>query len=113
MSRLGVDLKDYAPAAYDRSHPFTLACVARLSPEKGHHILIEAARMIAADGSACLIKFVGDGPERTAIAEHVKAAGLDGKIEITGWLGPELVRHEYRQSHACVLPSFWEGIPIT
>jgi colanic acid/amylovoran biosynthesis glycosyltransferase len=113
MSRLGVDLKDYAPATYDRSHPFTLVCVARLSPEKGHHILIEAARMMAADGCEYRIKFVGDGPERSAIAEHVKAAGLDGKIEITGWLRPELVRQEYRQSHACVLPSFWEGIPIT
>ncbi len=68
--------------------------VALLESRKGHRILVDAiARLSAAhpaqtnqqaDFDQLLVLFEGDGPEREAIAEQVRAARLDGRVQLVG-----------------------------
>ncbi len=89
-----------------------LVCVARLSPEKGHLLLIEAAYVLAEEGHDFEIALVGDGEFRSQVEAHTRRFGLEKRITILGWLGSRAVRDEILRSQAMVLPSFDEGLPV-
>jgi glycosyltransferase involved in cell wall biosynthesis len=80
-----------------------LAVVARLSPEKGHRVLLEALRSLV---DPPMLVVAGDGPLRGALMRA--ARGLPVR-----WLGylPD-VRPVYAAADAVVLPSFREGLPL-
>jgi len=89
-----------------------LACVGRLSPEKGQMLLVSAAKMLQESGTNFEIVFVGDGPMRRKIEEAIQRSGLENKITITGWVPGERVKVEIESARALVLPSFSEGLPV-
>lgn len=89
-----------------------LVCVARLSPEKGHLLLIEAAYVLAEEGRDFEIALVGDGEFRPQIEAHIRRFGLENRIHILGWMGSRAVRDEILNAQAMVLPSFDEGLPV-
>jgi len=89
-----------------------LVCVARLSPEKGHTMLLEAARRLAGQGVQFELVLAGDGELRGEIETLIARYGLTGKIRITGWITGEQVREEILAARALVLPSFAEGLPV-
>ncbi len=89
-----------------------LVCVARLSPEKGHTILSEAARRLAKSGAEFELVLAGDGPLRADIETLVTQHGLQNRVRITGWLSGEQVRAELQAARALLLPSFAEGLPV-
>lgn len=57
--------------------------VGRLVPFKGFDVLIEAARSLADDVAVVI---VGDGPARADLQARIDAAGLEGKVFLTGSL---------------------------
>ncbi len=65
--RCGVDL----PASVDRSEPedagLRVLGVGRLVPKKGFDLLVEAGRLLAAEGCRFAMTIAGDGPEREAL----------------------------------------------
>lgn len=61
-----------------------VACIAALTPEKGHHTLIDAAARLATRMPAVRWAFAGDGPERAALEQHAARAGLGARV---AWLG--------------------------
>jgi colanic acid/amylovoran biosynthesis glycosyltransferase len=89
-----------------------LVCVSRLSPEKGHTVLLEAARRLAAEGMNFELVLAGDGPLRGEIEALLERQGLQGRVRITGWLSGEQVRAEIGAARALVLTSFAEGLPV-
>lgn len=89
-----------------------LICVGRLSEQKGHPILIEAARRLKEKGRSFELVFAGDGLRRQEIEGLIDAAGLRSHIRITGWISSGQVRDEILASRAMVLPSFAEGLPV-
>lgn len=89
-----------------------LVCVARLSEQKGHLVLLDAAARLAAEGVPFELVLVGDGPLRGAIERRIAAAGLGGRVRVSGWLGAPDVRDAIRAARALVLSSFSEGLPI-
>ncbi len=89
-----------------------LVCVARLDPEKGHLVLIEAAYVLAEEGLDFEIALVGDGKFRPEVEAHIRRFGLENRIQILGWLGSVAVRDEILRSQVMVLPSFDEGLPV-
>ena len=81
-----------------------LAVVGRLSPEKGHAVLLEALRTL----SPCpAVLFAGDGPLRAEL--EARAKGLP--VQFLGYL--ENVRQIYAACDAVLLPSLREGLPLT
>lgn len=89
-----------------------LACVARLSEQKGHLLLLEAAGRLAGEGIPFELVLAGDGPLRTSIEAQVAQLGLEAQVRLAGWMSGDQVRRLILSSRALVLPSFAEGLPV-
>lgn len=89
-----------------------VVAVGRLSEQKGHLILIEALGRVVAAHPGLHLTLVGDGPMRPQIEAAICAHGVDGNVSITGWLDESGVRAALQDSHALILPSFAEGLPM-
>lgn len=89
----GVDAAQIRPATmrgflasslgFDPNMPL-IGVVARLSPEKGVHVLLEAAGLLENAGVAAQYVIVGDGPQRAALEGMVHQLGLTGQVRFTG-----------------------------
>lgn len=89
-----------------------LVCVGRLCEQKGQLLLLEAARLLAAQAVEFEIVLAGDGEMRGQIEALIAQYGLQSKVRITGWISSDQVRTEILAARALVLPSFAEGLPV-
>ena len=89
-----------------------LICVGRLCEQKGQLLLLEACRNLKEKGLEFELLLAGDGEMRPEVERMVRAYGLSDNVKITGWISSKQVRDEILASHAMVLPSFAEGLPV-
>jgi glycosyltransferase involved in cell wall biosynthesis len=89
-----------------------LVCVARLSEQKGHLVLLEALACLDAEAIPFELVLVGDGPLRDAIEQTAERLGISDRIHIRGWLDGRQVREQILDARVVVLPSFAEGLPV-
>ena len=89
-----------------------LVCVGRLSPQKGHLLLVQAASKLADKRINFQLVLAGDGELRPQIEQAISAKGLRSQVHITGWISGERVLQEMEAARALVLPSFAEGLPV-
>ncbi|MBT9317464.1 glycosyltransferase [Leptothoe spongobia] len=87
-------------------------CVARLSEQKGHLLLLEAVKQLADKGYQFKVVLVGDGELRSELEDLIAEWKIEEFIEITGWASGAVVREKILESRALVLPSFAEGLPV-
>ncbi len=87
-------------------------CVGRLSEQKGHLTLIQAAAQLAAEGRQFKLVLVGDGPLRGAITTLIEQYHLEHHIEITGWATNTEVQEQVLAAQVLIAPSFAEGLPV-
>jgi glycosyltransferase involved in cell wall biosynthesis len=87
-----------------------LLVLARLEPQKGHRVLLEAMRLILQQHPNARLVCVGDGALRPELEGFVAANGLAGSVRFVGrqtdigkWLA---------LADLTVLPSLWEGLPL-
>lgn len=107
---IGTDFLDHEHTAVPEVDQFV--SVGRLSGEKGHIVLIDALARVIADGHACRLVMVGDGPLRPAIEQRCRELNVERFVTITGWQSGEAIRRWLDDSRALVLPSFAEGLPV-
>ncbi len=90
---------------------FIVLAVGRLSREKGHRDLLEAAAILRGLHPSAPVRFVlvGDGPERRALAARSDELGLQADVTFTGQKHD--VRPFYALAGIVVLPSHSEGSP--
>jgi glycosyltransferase involved in cell wall biosynthesis len=86
-----------------RPDELVLAAVGRLSPEKGHRILLQALRTLA---QPPVLLIAGDGPLRAALEEQ--ARGLP--VRFLGYLAES--RLVFAAADALAIPSLTEGLPL-
>ena len=89
-----------------------LVCIGRLSEQKGHSILLEAAARLAKDGKKFELVLVGGGELREALERRMQSLDLGGRVRITGFVSQERVVEELRAARALVLPSLGECLPV-
>jgi glycosyltransferase involved in cell wall biosynthesis len=89
----------------------TVVCVSRLMRSKGVFELVSALPLIQ-QTTPCRLVLAGDGPERTHLAELISDLGLEGSVELRGYVeGPELTGL-YREADVFALPTTHnEGFP--
>lgn len=88
-----------------------IACVARFRPEKNQIFLMDVLKEILKHRQDVIFLFAGDGPCEEEVKAKAKEYGIE---EHTRFLGmrtdvPDLLQ----AADAFVLPSFWEGLPVT
>ncbi len=83
--------------------------VGRLSPEKAHIHLIEAARLMRDSGVDPHFALIGDGTERPRLVGAANAAGLRERVHFMGHR--TRVAALLREADAFALPSLTEGLP--
>jgi colanic acid/amylovoran biosynthesis glycosyltransferase len=110
--RCGVDAQFLAETPPPISEQPNLVCVGRLSEQKGHVMLLQAAHTLKCEGIQFHLTLVGDGPLRTQLESQIKALDLTEQIQITGWADTAMVRQQILAARALVLPSFAEGLPV-
>lgn len=89
-----------------------LLCIGRLSPEKGHLILLHAFARVLQDHPQARLVLAGDGELRETIEAKMAELGISDAVRITGWISSEQVREEIQRCHTLVQPSLIEGLPV-
>ena len=107
----GIGTEDYQ-MDLPRFEKFTFIAIGRLRQVKNHIILINAAKKLKEKiGDDFQILIVGKGPEK----ENLESAILDNQCQdVVKLLGfRKDIVELCNQSHVFVLPSLWEGFPIS
>jgi glycosyltransferase involved in cell wall biosynthesis len=81
----------------------------RLTPDKGTHILIDAATSVVKADPGARFLICGDGPSRSDLERQVRAAGLRDVIVFAGFRTD--LDAWMPNADLFVLPSFNEGLP--
>lgn len=84
------------------------AYVGRLVSEKGVAILVEAARLLHAEGHSFEVRLIGDGPERSNLEAIIAREQLESCVRITGFLMGDALLEALSDVSAVVMPSVWE-----
>ena len=113
VCRLGVDPQVFQAASKaDHASPFRILCVARLTPAKGQHLLIDAVARLSAEGREVHLHIVGAGVDRESLERHVARLDVARQVSLEGAVNQDRIRAFYAMADAFCIPSFAEGIPI-
>ncbi len=86
-------------------------CAGRLEEQKGQRVLLDAAEKLAARGVDFVIALAGEGAERNQLEQRSQQLGLRSRVKFLGRL--DVVGPLLRAADVCVLPSLWEGMPLS
>lgn len=89
-----------------------ILCVARLSPEKGHFVLLDALATLRDEGVDFRCTLIGEGPLRAGLESRTRKLRLDSMVTFAGSLDPKRVSSAYGMANVIVLASFHEGVPV-
>lgn len=109
----GVDTAFFKPIPRDRRELLTFLFVGRLENQKGLIYLIEAVKLLASSRKDFRVIIVGEGSLRGALQSRVSAYHLEHFIFFVGAKGKAELRDYYQHADIFVLPSLWEGFPLT
>lgn len=84
--------------------------IARLEPQKGHQILLEAIARLRLQIPKVRLILVGEGSLRNALYQQVHALGLQQRVRFVGWQSS--VAEWLALADVVALASFYEGLPL-
>ena len=110
---VAVDRRD-SPRNKYREEKIKIIFVGRLARPKNPELLIRAYKLLPGELLAnSKVLIVGDGPKLSRIKKLVAKCNLESNVEILGEILPDKLKDIYKRAHIFVLPSDWEGFPIT
>jgi glycosyltransferase involved in cell wall biosynthesis len=102
------------PAARAEVHDaFTLTCFARLHPQKGQPILLEALAQMLPKAPGVQLLLAGAGPTRPELEEQVARQALEKHVTFLGQISRGELPALLARTDVVVLPSYWEGLPVS
>ena len=102
IAQFGVDPDLFRPADQRPDRPFTIGCVARLVPEKGLLVLLDAVAQLGGDWR---LRLVGGGPLRNSLAAQARDRGIAERITFLDQLPSAEMPGQYQQMDALAVPS--------
>jgi glycosyltransferase involved in cell wall biosynthesis len=87
-----------------------LLVLARLEPQKGHRVLLEALVYVRREFSRIRLVCAGDGCLRQELEQQARALGLQEAVRFVGFRSD--VADWFAMADISVLPSFYEGLPL-
>lgn len=106
----GVDLDRFDLDA-DRTQDVLF--LGRLAPKKRVSDLIDAFARIAEEFPESTLRIVGTGPKREKLEDQVQTTGISNQVSFEGRVSDDAVPQYYASAGVFVLPSVWEGHPLT
>lgn len=91
----------------------TLIFVGRLHPQKNLTTLLQCINTLKQKFPLVQLLIVGDGEEKGKLKTLIKNLGLTKNIKLLGEIRGKQLTRLYKSSHIFVLPSIYEGQPIT
>jgi glycosyltransferase involved in cell wall biosynthesis len=85
----------------------------RLAPKKRVTDLIDAFSQVEDEYPDSTLRIVGTGPKRENLEEQVTELGISDRISFEGRVPDESIPQYYASASVFVLPSVWEGHPLT
>ncbi len=112
----GIDTKKFSPRIETKTNKvsekkdFVIGIAGRLSPEKGHEILLKAVALLTSKIKHLKLLIIGAGPREEELKNLVSALKLNEVVVFTGHQGamPKI----YNSLDVLCLPSFSEGHPL-
>lgn len=109
----GVDVDKFDKIKTEKTDKFKILYVGRLHPQKGLKYLIRAAKKIIQNNPEVEFHLIGSGSLEQELRREVKETGLSDYFKFKGEVFNEDLIREYKSSHLFVLPSIYEGQPLT
>lgn len=100
-----------APASVPQG-ALRLAAIGRFVEQKGQMILLQSLGEVVKTHPQVHLSLIGDGEMRAELEAAITDLGLQNNVTLTGWLSEAGVRQALAESHALVMPSFAEGLPM-
>jgi glycosyltransferase involved in cell wall biosynthesis len=107
----GLDAAIAEPSPIDFDDP-VLFCSARVEPEKGMDLAIEAIRILRDEFPRVRLRIAGDGTEVPALRAQAERAGLGEAIEFLGWQHPDRIPGLIDDATMVLVPSLREGFGL-
>jgi glycosyltransferase involved in cell wall biosynthesis len=85
--------------------------VGRLEPQKGHRVLLDAMPAVRERFPRVKLICAGEGALRAELEAQTKSLGLEETVRFIGY--PRDIRDYLALATITVLPSFYEGMPVT
>jgi glycosyltransferase involved in cell wall biosynthesis len=94
--------------------PPILLQVARLAPEKGHLVMLDAVDRLRREGVEVRLRLIGptEGAFGQVVRERIGELGLEDAVELIGPCDPQQVREHLAVADVFCLPTFAEGLPV-
>lgn len=109
----GVDIDRFDNVNVSKAKQPTMIFVGRLHPQKNLTTLILAITQVKKEIPDIRLRIVGNGPQREKINKLIKQQSLESNIELLGEIGGSSLVKFYKSSHLFILPSIYEGQPLT
>ncbi|RYJ08643.1 glycosyltransferase family 1 protein [Halogeometricum borinquense] len=85
----------------------------RLTSRKRVSDLVDAFSRVESEFPESKLRIVGMGPEQENLKEQAESLGLDNRVVFEGRVSDDAVPRCYASAGLFVLPSVWEGHPLT
>lgn len=108
-----VDTESYDKIKIKKDSAFKILFVGRLHIQKGLPYLIKAVSVLVGKYPNISLHLVGEGPQKKFLEKMVKNLKLERYIHFMGFVSGDKLIKEYKSSQLFVLPSFYEGQPLT
>lgn len=96
---------------YQASEPFRILHIGRFNPQKNHSVIIAAAEILKNEGYKIRVTLVGGAGDEEERKLEVKKRGLENEIIFKGLQSN--VYPFYEEADCFILPSIYEGMPVT
>ena len=100
----------YTDIPWPEADVLKLACVGRLSVDKGQDLIMEALSLPQWKNRSVSVTFFGDGSQSVLFRNLAEFFGVEDKVVFAGHVHD--IMEIWAQHHALILPSRWEGLPI-
>jgi glycosyltransferase involved in cell wall biosynthesis len=109
---LGNAIEPFSVPARQPHDVATVVAIGRLSAEKGHRYLLDAASLVRKARPELRVRviLVGDGPERARLQQKAAGLGISDSVEFAGHQADPMPY--YAAADVFVLPSLTEGSPL-
>lgn len=119
--RNAIDLRRFDPRLIDRRAARNklgllpdgrwVAGVGRLNPQKNFTLFLDVAARLARRFPDVRFLLAGNGPEESALKGRMREIGLHDRVVFSGYVADS--RLVYRAADVLLMPSLFEGLPMT